>query len=367
MSSPKINLLNLSPGGLRQLMTDLGEQPYRAQQLLKWIYRRGADDFAAMTDLRRSLRQRLDELAVIAAPPVVDEQCAADGTRKWVLDIGGGELIETVCIPEEGRTTLCVSTQAGCPLGCTFCHTGAQGFSRNLSLAEIIGQVYRAATRLGFRGERDVRPISNVVMMGMGEPLLNLRAVLGAVELLLSDHAFGLSKRRVTISTAGLSPVLNRMAGRVDVALALSLHAPNDELRRRLMPIGARYDIASVLSAVRNYISRSNANCGRVVIEYVLLDHVNDHVRHARELAQLLCDLPCKINLIPFNPHAGACYARPSAQRVDRFRGVLLERGFTVTVRATRGDDIRAACGQLAGLVRRGGAPAPLPIPALQV
>ena len=362
MPSPKINLMNLSPGGLRQLMADLGERPYRAQQLLRWIYRRGASDFEVMTDLRRSLRERLGELAVIEAPPLVDEQCAADGTRKWVLDIGGGELIETVCIPEEGRTTLCVSTQAGCPLGCTFCHTGAQGFSRNLTLAEIIGQVYRAATRLGFREDRDVRPISNVVMMGMGEPLLNLRAVLGAVELLLSDHAFGLSKRRVTISTAGLSPVLNRMAGRVDVALALSLHAPNDELRSRLMPVNARYDIASVLAAVRNYISRSNANCGRVVIEYVLLDRVNDHVHLARELAQLLRDLPCKINLIPFNPHEGACYARPSAQRIDRFRQVLLDRGFTVTVRTTRGDDIRAACGQLAGLVRR-----PAPIPALQV
>lgn len=351
MSDKLVNLMNLSPNELKDFAVSLGEKPFRAQQFLKWIYQYGVDDFDKMTNLRKDLREKLKTIATIEAPQIVSEQRSTDGTIKWAMDIGNGQLVETVFIPEENRNTLCISTQVGCPVKCSFCRTGASGFNRNLTVSEIIGQVYRAATVVGFSENNSQKPISNIVMMGMGEPLLNVTAVIKVVEILLSDYAFALSKRRVTISTSGISPILNKIAGQVDVALALSLHAANDKLRDVLVPINQKYKIASVLEAVRNYISKSNANCGRVTIEYVLLDHVNDSTDDALELANLLKDLPCKINLIPFNPHDGADYKRPSNSRIDRFYKVLFDKGFTVITRSTRGDDIAAACGQLAGQV----------------
>lgn len=352
MSDKLVNLMDLSPSELKDFAVSIGEKPFRAQQFLKWIYQYGVDDFDKMTNLRKDLREKLKTIATIEAPKIVSEQKSVDGTIKWAMDIGNGQLVETVFIPEESRNTLCISTQVGCPVKCSFCRTGASGFNRNLSVSEIIGQVYRAATVVGFSENNSQKPISNIVMMGMGEPLLNVTAVIKVVEILLSDYAFALSKRRVTISTSGISPILNKIAGQVDVALALSLHAPNDKLRDVLVPINQKYNIASVLDAVRNYISKSNANCGRVTIEYVLLDHVNDSTDDAQELATLLKDLPCKINLIPFNPHGESDYKRPSNSRIDRFYKVLFDKGFTVITRTTRGDDIAAACGQLAGQVK---------------
>ena len=352
MSENLVNLMNLSPKELADFFVSLGEKPFRSQQILKWIYQYGVDDFDKMTNIKKDLRSRLKETAVIRAPEIVTEQKSQDGTIKWALDIGDGQLVETVFIPEKERNTLCISTQVGCPVKCSFCRTGASGFNRNLTLSEIIGQVWRASSRVGFSENQEQKPISNVVMMGMGEPLLNLNPVIAATEILLSDYAFALSKRRVTISTSGIAPVLNKIAGKVDVALALSLHAPNDELRDKLVPINKKYNIETVLAAVRNYIDNSNANCGRVTIEYVLLDGVNDTIENAEELCRLLRDLPCKINLIPFNSHEESEYRKPSGNRVERFYRVLFDAGFTVIKRTTRGDDIAAACGQLAGQVK---------------
>lgn len=348
----KINLLDLSPKDIADFFVSIGEKPFRNQQILKWIYQYGVTDFEQMTNLRRDLREKLSQICEIKAPKIVTEQRSSDGTTKWALDIGDGQLVETVLIPEDDRNTLCISTQVGCPVKCAFCRTGASGFNRNLKVSEIIGQVFSAATRVGFSENNEQKPISNIVMMGMGEPLLNLEAVLKTTEILLSDYAFALSKRRVTISTSGIAPVINKIAGKVDVALALSLHASNDELRNKLIPINKKYPIADVLSAVKNYLDKSNANCGRVTIEYVLLDRVNDGIDDAHELCELLKDLPCKINLIPFNPHESSDFERPSGNRVERFRQVLIENGFTVMKRSTRGDDIAAACGQLAGQVK---------------
>ncbi len=348
----KVNLMDLSVEEMKDFCVSLGEKPFRAQQLMRWIYQFGVTDFDLMTNIKKDLRARLKECCFIEAPEVVTEQRSRDGTVKWALDIGGGQLVETVLIPEDGRNTLCISTQVGCPVGCVFCRTGASGFNRNLKLSEIIGQVWRAASCVGFSNNEEHKPISNVVMMGMGEPLYNLKPVLSACELLLSDYAFALSKRRVTISTSGVAPVLNSIAGKIDVALALSLHAPDDELRSKLIPLNDKYNIAEVLDAVRNYISKSNANCGKVTIEYVLLDGVNDSLDQAKALGKLLSDLPCKINLIPFNPHEASEYRKPSGNRVERFARELMDMGFTVMKRSTRGDDIAAACGQLAGQVK---------------
>lgn len=306
-----------------------------------------------MTNVKKESCALLKQIAYIKAPEIVTEQRSSDGTIKWALDVGDGQLVETVLIPEKDRNTLCISTQVGCPVKCSFCRTGKSGFNRNLKVHEIIGQVWRAASRVGFSENKEQKPISNVVMMGMGEPLLNVQNVLSVVKLLLSDNAFALSKRRVTISTSGIVPALNKIAGKVDVALALSLHAPNDELRDILVPVNQKFPLDTLFDAVRNYVDNSNANCGRVTIEYVLLDHINDSIEQAHELAHLLKDLPCKINLIPFNPHEESEYKRPSNSRVDRFYKVLVEQyGFTVVTRTTRGDDIAAACGQLAGQVR---------------
>ena len=348
--SEKINLMNLTRREMREFFNELGEKPFRADQLVKWIYHFGEDNFDNMTNINKVLREKLKSVAEIKAPEVAVEQRSSDGTIKWAMQVGDQQ-VETVYIPETDRATLCVSSQVGCALACTFCSTAQQGFNRNLTVSEIIGQVWRASKILGNFGVTGVRPITNVVMMGMGEPLLNVANVVPAMELMLDDFAYGLSKRRVTLSTAGVVPALDMLSGKIDVALAISLHAPNDELRDEIMPINKKYNIKTLIDSVNRYLSVSNANHGKVTIEYVLLDHVNDAVEHAHQLAKVLKNTPCKINLIPWNPFPEAPYGKSSNTRVDRFQKTLMEYGFTVIVRKTRGDDIDAACGQLAGEV----------------
>ena len=348
--SEKINLMNLTRREMREFFNELGEKPFRADQLVKWIYHFGEDNFDNMTNINKVLREKLKSVAEIKAPEVAVEQRSSDGTIKWAMQVGDQQ-VETVYIPEADRATLCVSSQVGCALACTFCSTAQQGFNRNLTVSEIIGQVWRASKILGNFGVTGVRPITNVVMMGMGEPLLNVANVVPAMELMLDDFAYGLSKRRVTLSTAGVVPALDMLSGKIDVALAISLHAPNDELRDEIMPINKKYNIKTLIDSVNRYLSVSNANHGKVTIEYVLLDHVNDGVEHAHQLARVLKNTPCKINLIPWNPFPEAPYGKSSNTRVDRFQKTLMEYGFTVIVRKTRGDDIDAACGQLAGEV----------------
>ncbi|MFO6424895.1 bifunctional tRNA (adenosine(37)-C2)-methyltransferase TrmG/ribosomal RNA large subunit methyltransferase RlmN [Motilimonas sp. KMU-193] len=350
MSDQKINLLDLNRAGLRQFFADMGEKPFRADQVMKWIYHFGVDDFDEMTNINKQMREKLKQKAVIQAPEVSFEQRSADGTIKWAMKVGNQD-VETVYIPEGDRATLCVSSQVGCALECKFCSTAQQGFNRNLSVSEIIGQVWRAAKIIGpvKANGTGQRPITNVVMMGMGEPLLNMKNLVPALELMLDDLGFALSKRRVTVSTSGVVPALDILGDKIDVALAISLHAPNDQLRSEMMPINDKYNIQDFLAGVRRYIAKSKANRGKVTIEYVLLDHYNDSTDLAHELAHLVKDLPCKINLIPFNPFPESDYAKPSNSRVDRFNKVLQEYGYTVTVRKTRGDDIDAACGQLVG------------------
>ncbi|NBD01396.1 bifunctional tRNA (adenosine(37)-C2)-methyltransferase TrmG/ribosomal RNA large subunit methyltransferase RlmN [Atlantibacter hermannii] len=348
--SEKTNLLDLNRQQLREFFASLGEKPFRADQVMKWMYHYCCDDFDEMTDINKVLRNKLKEIAEIRAPEVAEEQRSADGTIKWAIKIAD-QLVETVYIPEEDRATLCVSSQVGCALECKFCSTAQQGFNRNLRVSEIIGQVWRAAKIIGAQKKTGVRPITNVVMMGMGEPLLNLTNVVPAMEIMLDDFGFGLSKRRVTLSTSGVVPALDKLGDMIDVALAISLHAPTDEIRDQIMPINKKYNIETFLAAVRRYLEKSNANQGRVTVEYVLLDHINDGTEHAHQLAECLKDTPCKINLIPWNPFPGAPYGRSSNSRIDRFSKVLMEYGFTTIVRKTRGDDIDAACGQLAGEV----------------
>ncbi len=344
----KINLLDLNRQQMREFFASLGEKPFRADQVMKWIYHYCCDDFNEMTDINKVFRNRLQELAEIRAPEVAEEQRSADGTIKWAIQVGGQQ-VETVYIPEKDRATLCVSSQVGCALECKFCSTAQQGFNRNLRVSEIIGQVWRAAKIIGAAKVTGQRPITNVVMMGMGEPLLNLTNVVPAMEIMLDDFGFGLSKRRVTLSTSGVVPALDKLGDMIDVALAISLHAPNDTIRDEIVPINKKYNIETFLASVSRYIGKSNANQGRVTIEYVMLDHINDSTDNAHELAALLKDTPCKINLIPWNPFPGAPYGRSSNSRIDRFSKVLMEYGFTTIVRKTRGDDIDAACGQLAG------------------
>ncbi|QNS15992.1 bifunctional tRNA (adenosine(37)-C2)-methyltransferase TrmG/ribosomal RNA large subunit methyltransferase RlmN [Mannheimia bovis] len=344
----KINLLNLNRQEMRELFAEMGEKPFRADQLMKWIYHFGEDNFDNMSNINKVLREKLKRIAEIKAPEVAVEQRSADGTIKWAMQVGEQQ-IETVYIPEDDRATLCVSSQVGCALACTFCSTAQQGFNRNLSVSEIIGQVWRASKIIGNFGVTGVRPITNVVMMGMGEPLLNMNNVIPAMEIMLDDFAYGLSKRRVTLSTSGVVPALDKMREQIDVALAISLHAPNDELRDILVPINKKYNIKMLMDSVNKYLEVSNANHGKVTIEYVMLDHVNDSTDHAHQLAEVLKNTPCKINLIPWNPFPEAPYGKSSNSRTDRFQKTLMEYGFTVTVRKTRGDDIDAACGQLAG------------------
>jgi len=363
-----VNLIGLDQEALRGFCAGLGEKPYRARQLLRWIHHAGVDDFSAMTDMAKPLRERLAESASIAAPRVLRDTTAADGTRKWLLDVGTGNAIETVFIPESNRGTLCISSQAGCALECSFCSTGKQGFNRNLTVEEIIGQLWLASRALRSRdalapglrtaqsavgslgrGVTEERPISNVVMMGMGEPLANLENVVAAMRLMLDDSAYGLSRRRVTLSTAGLVPGIDRLREACPVALAVSLHAPNDALRDELVPINRKYPIRELLAACRRYLSKAPRDF--VTFEYVMLAGVNDSVGQARELAALVSEVPCKINLIPFNPFSGVDYQRSSPEAIARFRDVLMQAGLVTTVRKTRGEDIAAACGQLAGRV----------------
>ena len=390
-----MNLLDLDAAALERYCTGLGEKPFRARQLLRWIHQRGEADFGAMTDIAKAFRERLAAEHTVAGPEVVSDHTASDGTRKWLLRVDAANAIETVFIPEgdpaagaaggvsgQGpapdedddldddvpdtysvapagargrryRGTLCVSSQAGCALECTFCSTGYQGFNRNLSTAEIIGQLWHANAALGARagGERPVsnRPVTNVVMMGMGEPLANFDAVVAAMSLMLDDNAYGLSRRRVTLSTSGLVPQMDRLAQALPVALAVSLHAPNDRLRDELVPINRKYPLAELMAACRRYIRHAPRDF--VTFEYIMLDGVNDSPAHARELLALTADVPCKFNLIPFNPFPQSGYRRSSPQRVREFAQRLIDAGRVATTRKTRGDDIDAACGQLAGQV----------------
>ena len=351
-----VNLLGLGRPELTTYCADLGEKSFRAKQLLHWIHQAGAADFGVMTDISKALRERLSADAAITGLTVVRDTVADDGTRKWLMDVGAGNAIETVFIPEITRGTLCISSQAGCALECSFCATGRQGFNRNLSVAEIIGQLWWANKCLGAydsvnkaMNKNEARAISNVVMMGMGEPLANFDNVVGAMQLMLDDDAYGLSRRRVTLSTSGLVPAMDRLRDACPVALAVSLHAPNDTLRNQLVPINKKYPIGELLAACVRYIEKAPRDF--VTFEYVLLDGVNDSVVLARELIETVKGVPCKINLIPFNPFPGSGYLRSKPEAVSRFRDVLLRAGLVATTRKTRGDDIAAACGQLAGQV----------------
>lgn len=343
-----INLLDLDRDGLEDFFTSIGEKRFRVAQMMKWLYQFGVDDFSQMTNLSKSLRQRLQEQAQIKPPEVVEEQRSADGTVKWLLRVDNGNCIETVFIPEAERGTLCISSQVGCALDCSFCSTAQQGFNRNLSVAEIIGQIWVANRSLGCT-PRNERMISNIVFMGMGEPLLNFDNVVKAISIMLHDDAYGLSKRRVTLSTSGVVPALDRLKQVSDVSLALSLHAPDDELRNELVPLNRKYPIKEVLAACRRYLGRDSRR--KVTIEYVMLAGVNDSDAHAHALVKLVKDLPSKINLIPFNPFPQTRYECSSPQRIERFHEILHRANMTTITRKTRGDDIDAACGQLAGKV----------------
>ncbi|MGM0481830.1 MAG: bifunctional tRNA (adenosine(37)-C2)-methyltransferase TrmG/ribosomal RNA large subunit methyltransferase RlmN [Pseudomonadota bacterium] len=344
----KVNLLNLNREQMKEFFSDIGEKPFRADQVMKWLYHFCVDDFDEMTNLNKTLRQKLKQLAEVRAPEVREQQQSSDGTIKFAMTLFDGQDVETVWIPERDRATLCVSSQVGCALECTFCSTGAQGFNRNLNVAEIIGQVWRVNQLLGAYGKTGIKPVTNVVMMGMGEPLLNLNNVVPALQLMLDDYGFGLSKRRVTVSTSGVVPALDKLGEQLDVMLAISLHAPDDELRNEIVPINKKYNIEEFLASSRRYVEKSKAQ-HKVTVEYVMLDHVNDSTDQAHALAHTLKDTPSKINLIPFNPFPGSDYGRSSNSRIDRFAKVLMEHGLTVMVRKTRGDDIDAACGQLVG------------------
>ncbi len=347
-----VNLLDYDAKALTSFCKEIGEKPFRARQLLRWIHRSGEADFDAMSDLAKGLREKLSATAVVEPPQLIRDHTAADGTRKWLLSVGAGNGIETVFIPETNRGTLCISSQVGCPLACSFCSTGRQGFNRNLTVAEIIGQLWWANKTLEEtfpdRSERE-RVITNVVMMGMGEPLANFENVVTALDLMLDDNAYGLSRRRVTVSTSGLVPAMDRLRERCPVALAVSLHAPNDALRDVLVPVNKKYPIKELLAACERYLESAPRDF--ITFEYVMLDGVNDSVAHARELVQLVRHTPCKFNLIPFNPFPDSGYKRSCAAAVANFRDVLMNAGLITTIRKTRGDDIAAACGQLAGKV----------------
>jgi 23S rRNA (adenine2503-C2)-methyltransferase len=343
------NLLDLDAAQLAGFFAKIGEKPFRAKQLLRWIHQSGESDFSRMSDLAKSLREKLAASAVIEAPRVVSDSTAADGTRKWLIDVGKGNAVESVFIPEANRGTLCVSSQAGCALDCQFCSTGKQGFNRNLSVAEIIGQLWIANRELGAAPKGD-RLISNVVMMGMGEPLANFGNVVAAMRLMLDDNAYGLSRRRVTLSTSGIVPAMDRLRDACPVALAVSLHAPNDALRDVLVPINRKYPLRELLAACRRYLERAPRDF--ITFEYVMLDGVNDSLAHAQELVALVRDVPCKFNLIPFNPFPKSGFKRSPRESIRRFAETLLSAGLVATTRKTRGDDIDAACGQLAGKVQ---------------
>lgn len=345
MTDSKLNLLNLDREGMEALVTEMGYKPFQGRNLFKWIHKHGADSFEGMTDLARKLRHQLEESAVIKAPDIVFEQPSFDGTIKWILELEDGQRIETVYIPEEGRGTLCVSSQVGCALDCAFCSTAQQGFNRNLTTAEIIGQVWIAAAELG-----DHQPLTNVVMMGMGEPLANFDAVVAAMNIMQDDLAYKLSKYRVTLSTSGIVPALKKLGEVSDASLAVSLHAPDNTLRDELVPINRKYPLEMLIPACKEFIAGDRRR--KITWEYVMLDGVNDTDRHAKALIRLLEGVPSKINLIPFNPFPGSDYRSSSPERVEAFRMRLKRAGLIATTRKTRGDDIDAACGQLVGKVR---------------
>jgi len=356
-AAPPVNLLGCDAQALGRLCAALGEKPFRARQLMQWIHQRGARDFADMTDIGKALRAKLAAQAVIEAPAVVGDSSSPDGTRKWLLKVDGANAVDAVWIPEANRATLCVSSQAGCALDCAFCSTGKQGFSRNLASAEIIGQLWLAERLLGAQAPRRTagrarqgRQVSNVVFMGMGEPLLNLDQVIPALRLMLDDHAYGLSRRRVTVSTSGVVPGMDRLREECPVALAVSLHAPDDALRERLVPVNRRYPIRELLAACNRYLERAPRDF--ITFEYVMLDGVNDSAAEARALARLAARVRCKFNLIPFNAFAGSGFRRSPPERIARFAEVLRRAGLTATTRKTRGAEIDAACGQLAGEVQ---------------
>jgi 23S rRNA (adenine2503-C2)-methyltransferase len=354
VSSDRVNLLGLPRAQLETFVaTRLGAKPFRARQLMKWIYRRGAADFASMSDLKQEFRAQLAEIAEISVPEIVTEQISKDGTRKWMLRMDEVQGIETVYIPEPGRGTLCISSQVGCAMDCSFCATAQQGFNRNLSAAEIVGQVWLAQRELAASrpdiADEGRRSITNVVFMGMGEPLANYRNVLPAMRIFLDDLGYDLSRRRVTLSTSGLVPQIYKLAEECNVALAVSLHAPNDELRNELVPINRKHPIAELLTACWHYLDEQNGRS--ITFEYVMLDGVNDKPEHARQLAKLMHGRPAKLNLIPFNVFPGTKYRRSPAAVIMKFRDILNDHGVIATTRRTRGDDIDAACGQLAGRV----------------
>jgi 23S rRNA (adenine2503-C2)-methyltransferase len=356
----RIDLLGLDRSALAALCRDWGEKPFRGQQLMRWVHRNLESDFAAMSNLARGFRQTLSERARVAPPGVISDHVSEDGTRKWLLDVGQGNAVETVFIPESARGTLCVSTQAGCAVNCLFCSTGKQGFARNLSAGEIVGQLWLANRLLGARGAERARPegdddgpddhdrrVTNVVFMGMGEPLLNYDATLAALRIMLDDHGYGLSRRRVTVSTSGVVPMIDRLREDQPVALAVSLHAPNDSLRDRLVPLNRKYPLRELLAACLRYLEKAPRDF--ITFEYVMLDGVNDSDEHARQLIDIAARVPCKFNLIPFNPFPGAGLQRSTPERLRAFCGRLSDAGIVTTIRKTRGDDIDAACGQLAG------------------
>ena len=346
-----INLLDLDPAALCAWLAERGQKPFRARQVLHWLHQRFAADFASMTDLARPLRSALAAEAEVRTPQVLRDTTASDGTRKWLLDAGAGNAVEAVYIPEDERGTLCVSSQAGCALDCAFCSTGRQGFNRNLTTGEIVGQLWHAnrALRAGGAGAEGRAPVTNVVLMGMGEPLANFDNVVPALRLFLDDDAYGLSRRRVTLSTSGLVPWIDRLRDECPVALAVSLHAPTDALRDRLVPINRKYPLDSLMAACLRYLERAPRDF--VTFEYVMLDGINDQREHARALIDLVRDVPCKLNLIPFNPFAGSGFATSPRERIRGFARALQDASIVTTIRKTRGDDIDAACGQLAGRV----------------
>jgi len=335
---------------MEAFFAEMGEKAFRASQVMKWIYQFGVDDFEQMTNLSKALRERLQTVAEIRLPEVVQDMPSRDGTRKWLLKVDETNHIEMVYIPDGDRSTLCVSSQVGCTLACSFCSTARQGFNRNLSTAEIVGQVALATRLIGLPENKGERVITNVVLMGMGEPLMNLDNVVKAMELMKDDLAFGISKRRVTLSTAGVVPGIDELRERSDVSLAVSLHAPNDELRDQLVPINKKYPIHELLGACKRYVAGKPHN--RVTFEYVMLAGVNDTPEHARQLVKILRGVPSKVNLIPFNPFPGSHYACSSLEVINAFRDIVMEAGIITVTRKTRGDDIAAACGQLAGKVK---------------
>jgi 23S rRNA (adenine2503-C2)-methyltransferase len=346
----KTNLLGLDESELKAFFTDMGEKAFRASQVMKWIYHEGVVDIEQMTNLSKALRARLAETAEIRLPEIIVDQPSADGTRKWVLRMFDGNAIETVFIPEKERGTLCVSSQVGCSLNCSFCSTARQGYNRNLSTAEIIGQVLLAARKLGIPINKGSRVVTNVVMMGMGEPLMNFDNVVRAMRLMMDDNGFGISRRRITLSTSGIVPYIDKLKQECDVSLAVSLHAPDDELRNELVPVNKKYNIRELLDACKRYVADKPRRA--VTFEYVMIDGVNDTPAHASKLARLLKNVPSKINLIPFNPFPGVDYKRSSPEAITCFQDILMSAGLVTMTRKTRGDDIDAACGQLVGDVQ---------------